>query len=213
MIKLEPTRENIQIVAGIIKNAGSVIFPTETVYGLGVDIFNITAIEKVYQIKNRDYSKPLAAHISSLKMVEMVSDIIPDIFYELAHIFLPGPLSLIVPAKESLPSCVVSRTRSIAIRFPSEPVCIELINEVGSPIAATSANISGSIPVIDPKDISDELASMVDALIDNGATTIQQESTIISLVNKPFIIREGAISIETIEGKLGKKLSVNASDS
>lgn len=205
-LHLNNTQENILQATEIIKNGGIVAFPTETVYGIGADIFNEKAVQKIFKVKGRNFNKPLSAHISDIKMVDMVSDIIPDIFYELANIFLPGALTLIIKAKSNIPSIVTAETETIAIRFPSNQVCKSFIDTVGFPLAATSANISGNSSAINPAEVKSELDGKINAIIDDGECVLKLESTVISLVGKPTVIRIGAISINEIEGKLGRKM-------
>jgi L-threonylcarbamoyladenylate synthase len=205
-LHLNNTQESISQASTIIKNGGIVAFPTETVYGIGADIFNEKAVNSIFEVKGRNFNKPLSAHISDIKMVSMVSDIIPDIFYELANIFLPGALTLIIKAKSNIPSIVTAGTETIAIRFPSNQVCKSFINTVGFPLAATSANISGNSSAINPTEVKSELDEKIDAIIDDGECALKLESTVISLLGKPTVIRIGAISINEIEGKLGRKM-------
>lgn len=202
---LNTTEYEIVEAAEFIKNGNIVAFPTETVYGIGTNIFDYNAVDSIFQIKNRNYSKPLSAHISNIKMVEKVSNIIPDLFYELANICLPGPLTMIIPASNNIPKIVTANTNTIAIRFPSNPVCKKLIDAVGFPIAATSANISGTKSATNINEINNELNEKITAAIDGGNCELKIESTIINLVGKPKLIRKGAISVKTIEGIIGRK--------
>jgi len=201
------TQENIIKAAEIIKNGGIVAFPTETVYGIGVDIFNEAAANRIFTVKGRDFNKPLAAHISNIEMVQMVSPIIPSIFYELAQIFLPGALTMIIKAKDNIPNIVTAGTGTIAIRFPANDVCKNFIDAVGIPLAATSANISGNNSATNPAEVLAELDGKIDAIIDDGESVLKIASTVISLIGKPTVIREGAISISEIEGKIGIKIN------
>ena len=198
--------KNIKIAAKIIKKGGIVAFPTETVYGIGVNIFDKNAANLLYNIKKRDINKPLSAHISDISMLNFVADTVPDIFYELANIFLPGALTMIVKAKSTIPLNILANTRTIAIRFPNNEICKNFINEVGFPLAATSANISGNTSAITPIEVQNELSGKINAVIDGGECVLKQESTVISLVENPKIIRVGAIKIEEIEEKIGRKI-------
>ena len=195
----------INEAAELIRTGKIIGFPTETVYGIGANIFDYNAIDSIYEIKNRNYSKPLSAHISHINMVEQVSSIVPDLFYELANIFLPGALTMIIPAKNILPTIVTAKTNTIAIRFPSNNICKRFIDAVGFPIAGTSANISGNNSLTNINDVIIELDGKIFGVIDGGECELKIESTVISLVGKPKVIREGAISIKTIEGKTGRK--------
>jgi len=202
----KPTDNEIFEASELIKSGNIIAFPTETVYGIGANIFDYNAVDSIFQIKNRDYSKPLSAHISDIKMVEQVSSIIPDLFYELANIFLPGPLTMIIPAKNDLPPIVTANTNTIAIRFPSNIVSKKFIFNVGFPVAATSANVSGHRSATNVNEVINELNEKIAGVIDDGNCELKIESTVISLIGKPKIIREGAISIKTIEGKIGRKI-------
>ena len=195
----------INEAAELIRTGKVVGFPTETVYGIGANIFDYNAVDSIYEIKNRDYSKPLSAHISDIKMAEQVSSIIPDLFYELANIFLPGALTMIIPARNILPPIVTAKTNTIAIRFPADDICKKFIDAVGFPIAGTSANISGNSSATSINDVIMELDGKIAGVIDGGECELKIASTVISLVGQPKIIREGAISIDTIEGKIGRK--------
>jgi len=186
--------EYINEAAKIIKRGGTAIFPTETVYGLGADIFNTRAVESIYKIKTRSYQKPLAAHISSLDQVHILCDEVPDMFYLLAQKFLPGPLSIIVPAGKNIPDIVTSNTRTISIRYPSNQVCKEFITACETPLAATSANISGKTSPITALQALSELNNKVDVVLDAGECELKTESTVIKIINDSIqVLREGAI--------------------
>ena len=199
-------KKDINIAAKIIKKGGIVAFPTETVYGIGVNIFDEDAANLLYAIKKRDINKPLSAHISDISMLDLVSDFVPEIFFELANIFLPGALTMIVKAKSTIPLNILANTGTIAIRFPSNEICRDFINAVGFPLAATSANISGNISAVTPIEVNEELSGKINAIIDGGECTLKQESTVISLVGSPTIIRVGAIKLEEIEEKIGRNI-------
>lgn len=202
--KVLGTSENDILVASELIRSGAVVaFPTETVYGIGASIFDEQAVDAIYRIKNRGYEKPLSAHISDISMVQMVSDIVPDLFYELAHYFLPGPLTMIIKSKPIVPSVVTSGSGTIAIRFPSNSVCKRFIDAVEHPIAATSANIAGNKSATNLEEVKSELDGQIAAIIDDGDCVLKQESTVISLIGKPQIVRVGALSINEIEGRMG----------
>lgn len=204
-IYLKNNKKDITQASNIINGGGVVAFPTETVYGIGANIFNEQAINSIFSIKGRSFNKPLSAHISDIEMVKVVCDIIPDMFYELAKIFLPGPLTMILQAKSTIFPIITANTRTIAIRFPANQTCKNFIDTVGVPLAATSANISGKIAAVNADEVKQELDSKIHAVIDDGQCEIKKESTVISLLGKPTVIRIGAITVHEIEGKLGRK--------
>lgn len=200
------TEDNLNYAANIIKQGGVIAFPTETVYGLGCDIKNAPAIERIYKIKQRSYAKPLTAHISNLTMVEQLIDIIPDTFYDLAHYFLPGPLTIIMQAGHSVSNMPHLLNNTLGIRYPSDLTATALIEKCATPIAATSANISGNNPATCANEVIAEMKNYVDVIIDAGDCVYKVPSTIINLVPDPVILRQGAISISDIETKLGRKI-------
>lgn len=183
----------LQLSVDMLRSGEAIAFPTETVYGLGADIYNLDACKKVFEIKNRSFDKPLAAHISNLNMAEEVA-ILDERFYKLADAFLPGPLAIIVPKKACIDDLITSNLKTISIRFPDDFNAIKLIEEFGHPLAATSANISGGISPVDGKSVMEQLNGKVAAIINEGSTKYQGESTIITLAeSKPKILRKGAI--------------------
>ncbi len=199
-------KNSIQEAIEILKNSGIVAFPTETVYGLGCDFSDTAALKKIFEVKGRSFSKPLAAHISKLEEVEMLADDIPNIFFELAEKFLPGPLSIVLKKKEGVSGIMTAGMNTVAIRFPSDNTAHQLISQYGKPLAATSANISGRNGFISAKDILSEFDNKIPIIIDGGVTKYKIESTVISLVGEPLLLREGAISVSKIEEVLKIKL-------
>ncbi len=206
IIKIEdtaPDTELINTAAELLKNGGTLVFPTETVYGIGVDAFNADAVRAIYEKKKRPFDKPLLMHISSLEMAEAIA-VLDDSTRELIRKYTPGPLTLVVKRKESLPAVAVSDGDTVGLRFPSNPVFVALSKAFGSPIAATSANISGCKSASN----ADELAPVLDIsdmVIDSGECEYGLESTIVSLVGeRPRILRQGSFPRESVEEVLGK---------
>ncbi len=192
---LKNIKTDLTKAANIISNGGIVAFPTDTVYGLGCNIFNKQAANSIYEIKNRRFDKPLSAHLSSLKQAALLAEELPDIFYELAANFLPGPLTLIVKARKNIPQIVTSGTNTIAIRFPNNLIYQQFTNICNVPLAATSANISGHASPTNAEQVKSELYGKIDAIIDGGECEHKIESTIISLIGTPSILRQGALKI------------------
>jgi L-threonylcarbamoyladenylate synthase len=189
---------NLQKSVDALKAGEPIAFPTETVYGLGADIYNIDACRKVFEIKDRSFDKPLAAHISNLDMANEVG-FLDERFFKLAQRFLPGPLAIIIHKKSCVPDLVTSGFSTISIRFPDDINAINLIEAFGKPIAATSANISGKASSIDGNSAVQQLNGKVSIIINEGFTKYKIESTIITLAEtKPKILRVGAIKTEDI---------------
>lgn len=140
---LLPTETAITEAARLLQNGEIIAFPTETVYGLGATIFNVEAIAKIFAVKGRPTDNPLIAHISSLNQVDLIAQNVPEKFYQLAQLFFPGPLTLVVSKHASVPSIVSAGGQTIAIRMPSHPVARSLISQTEIPLVAPSANLSG----------------------------------------------------------------------
>lgn len=191
-----------------LKDGEVIAFPTETVYGLGAHIFQANAVMKIFEIKGRDFNKPMAAHISNLNQVELLAFDIPDEFYKLAEAFLPGALSIVLKKKPNVPDIVTAGFDTIAIRYPDNKIALELIENFGQPLAATSANISGKNSAKKVDEIVSEFRSIIPLIIDDGPTLYGIESTVISLVDisKPRVFRQGQISLIDIESVLKRKI-------
>lgn len=183
-----------------LKNKDAIVFPTETVYGIGACIFDVGAVEKVFQIKNRPLDKPMAAHISSIEQVSLLSDNVPDLFYRLAEKYLPGPLSLIIPKNSKISDIVTAGFKTVGVRFPSNEVCKEIISAYGTPLAATSANISGGKSPQSAQDAVSDLQGLVPCIIDDGETQYKKDSTVLDITGEtPRLLREGAVSKNELE--------------
>ncbi len=201
--------EKISQAVEILKQGGIVAFPTDTVYGIGCDIFNTTAAKKIFSLKQRETTKPLAAHVGSFEQIEKIANISHTLFPFLFEKFLPGPLAIILPKKEIIADEITSGLKSISIRFPSCREAIELALQLGRPIAATSANISGLPSAIHHTEVKKYFEGKVDFIIEGGFTKFKKESTIIDLTSgEPLIRRVGYLAPETIEQKIGIKIKV-----
>ena len=184
--------------ADIIKRGGLVAFPTETVYGLGADATDKNAAKKIYAAKGRPSDNPLIIHISDPKEAEDYAHT-SALYYKLAEAFMPGPLTVILPKKNTVPKEVTGGLDTVAVRCPSHPIARALISAAGVPIAAPSANISGSpSPTCAPHVIKD-MTGKIDGIIDGGECEIGLESTIVKLEgNKAILLRPGAITADAL---------------
>ncbi len=191
--------------AEILKNGGIVAIPTETVYGLASNTFNVNAIKKIFEAKGRPADNPLIVHIANLNDIHKVASEFNEKAQKLANKFWPGPLTMILPKNKDVPSIVTAGMNSVAVRFPSNEVAREIINLSGDPLVAPSANISGSPSPTKFKHVVDDLENKVDALVDGGECKYGLESTVISLLGTvPKLLRPGAITPEEIEKVIGK---------
>lgn len=201
-INNENEDESIKTCAGIIKNGGTVVFPTETVYGLGADAFNPVACKKIFRAKNRPADNPLIVHISSMEMLDRIAYIDDSLREKMKNIW-PSPLTLLLKKKDSIPDIVSAGLDTVCVRFPDDKIALELI-EASGPIAAPSANISTRPSIVDSETAKIELDGRVDAIIDAGRVKYGVESTILDCTIKPYrLLRAGAFSVEDIEAMIG----------
>ena len=201
-----PDPEIILEITDLLRTGGVIAFPTDTFYGLGVDIFNYTAIEKVFKIKERMYEKPILILISDKTgLTQYVSKKdIPPYAQLLVDKLWPGPLTLIFNASESIPRILTGTTGKIGIRLPDHTFCRRLVRNLGRPITATSANISNMPSMNNPEEVLKTLKDRIDGLVDGGVTKGGLESTVVDVTgNEPAVLREGAISLARIKEVLG----------
>jgi L-threonylcarbamoyladenylate synthase len=208
-------KSNIKKAAGIIKSGGIVAFPTETVYGLGADVFNPIAVGKIFEAKKRPFFDPLIVHIASLSGIEEIAEEFGSMEKKLAEKFWPGPLTFVLPKRGIVPDIVTSGLSTVAVRMPANEVALSLINEVRAPIAAPSANLFGHISPTKAEHVLYQLGENIDMILDGGRCGIGVESTIIKIENgQPFLLRHGGVPLEEIEKITGNvKQSISSVDS
>ena len=170
----------------MLRRDGLIVYPTETVYGLGCDAFSDEAIHRLYEVKQRPLSKPVSIAVSDLAMLHAVA-IVGEKEERFINRFLPGPITVILPAKKCVPPVLTGGTGLIGIRMPDNDIAHEIIDALGSPITSTSANVSGDVSPVDKSQIN----VVYDYMIDSG-TLPGTPSTVVDLVNLN-IIRAGAM--------------------
>ena len=185
--------------AQIIKKGGIVVFPTETVYGIGTNGLDENAIQKLYEVKQRPLNKPISLLVNNIEMVEKIAKNITEVEYKLMEKFFPGPLTVILEKRDIVPDILTSNTNTIGVRMPSGEIAKKLIEFAGVPIATSSSNISGKPSGTNITDIKKDFEGKVDCFIDNGESELGIPSTVIRIIdNIPHILRQGAISEEEI---------------
>jgi L-threonylcarbamoyladenylate synthase len=188
----------IKEAAEFIKNGGTVVFPTETVYGLGADALNEEAVEKIFKAKGRPQDNPLIIHVSS-KDLELYAKEIPQIANELTDKFWPGPLTIILKKKDIIPNVTSANLDSIGIRMPDNEIARKLIELSNTTIAAPSANISGRPSPTDFQRCMEDLDGKVDYILGGTQSDIGVESTIVDCtVVPPMVLRPGGITLEML---------------
>lgn len=200
------TINNVELgkVVEALRDGELVVFPTETVYGIGADAFNSIASKKIYEAKGRPSDNPLIVHVSDFKMLENCVSRISDVEKKLIDAFMPGPFTLILEKSDVIPNDVTANLNTVAIRMPSNMIAKTIISKLGRPIAAPSANVSGKPSGTRIEDIQNELEDKVFVLIDGGSADIGLESTVVKVIDGvPTILRPGGITAEDIRDLVG----------
>ncbi len=194
-----PSAEALAPAAEILKKGGTVVFPTETVYGLGGDATHSESAEKIYAAKGRPSDNPLIIHISDPDEVEPYA-VTSKLWYRLAKHFMPGPLTVILPKKDTIPETVTGGLDSVAVRCPAHPVALKLLELTGIPVAAPSANISGKPSPTCAEHVIEDLDGRVDCIIDGGECTFGVESTIVKITGEDSLVllRPGAVTYDAL---------------
>jgi L-threonylcarbamoyladenylate synthase len=196
----ELNEETLNKIADSIKDGKVIIFPTETVYGIGVNGFDEEAIKKIYEIKQRPYNKPISLLVNSFSMIEDVAESLSDIERVIIDKFFPGPLTLVVKKNKNIPDVLTSGTDYVGVRMPKNKTALRIINAVKVPMATTSTNISGMEADIDFEKAYSDFKDKVDYFIDGGVSKLGIASTVIQVIDdKIKVLREGIISKEEIE--------------
>jgi L-threonylcarbamoyladenylate synthase len=183
----------------ILQKGGVIAFPTDTVYGLGADAFNSTAVERIYEIKNRLKHRQLPLLIADVEQLITLADPIPEIAWFLARRFWPGGLTLVLSKTNSLPVYLASGP-TIAVRVPNHPVCLALIQRLGNPLIGTSANISGQPAALTAEEVRQQLGGKTNFVINGGKCPGGKESTVVDVTHEsPIILRQGLIPSHEID--------------
>lgn len=195
----------IRKAARLVRNGKLVAFPTETVYGLGADAFNASAVRKIFGAKGRPSDNPLIVHIADVKDLSRVARDIPEKVRELARTFWPGPLTLILHRNKSIPHAVTGGGDTVAVRIPDNRIARELIRESGTPVAAPSANRSTRPSSTSADHVLEDFSGKIPLVLDGGPTPVGVESTVLDLTSRvPSILRPGKIGREELECVVGR---------
>ncbi len=199
--------KDLSIAADILKSGGNVIFPTETVYGLGADAKNPKAVKQIFTAKGRPSDNPLIVHISNTDMLKELVAEIPEKAKALMDKFWPGPLTIIMKKCKNVPYETTGGLETVAVRFPESKTARELIELAGIPIAAPSANLSGSPSPTTAEHCINDMDGRVDAIIKGGDCRVGLESTVLDMSgDTPVLLRPGGVTLEQLEQVLGKVL-------
>jgi L-threonylcarbamoyladenylate synthase len=192
---------SVEHAARLIREGRLVAFPTETVYGLGANALDASAVARIFSAKGRPHSSPLIVHVDSIEMARSLAAEWPDAAEKLAKRYWPGPLTLVVPKRPQIPDIVTAGLPTVGLRMPAHPLALELIRAAGVPIAAPSANRFTELSPTMAGHVPEELA---DYVLDGGPARVGIESTVLSLAGSPVLLRPGVIPLPEIEAAIGK---------
>ena len=189
----------VRRAVSILKQGGVVVYPTDTVYGLGAAMDQPAAINRIFEIKERPRGMALPLLLSDIHQVALITGSVPPAAMKLARAFFPGALTIILPKSAAVPDAITAGARTVAFRVPAHPVALALIKGVGMPVVGTSANRSGQPSALTASEAAAQIGGKVDMIIDGGRSPGGTESTIIDLAGeKPVIRRQGAITFAKI---------------
>lgn len=196
----DPQPEQIAEVCRVLDRGGVVAMPTDTVYGLAANPYLLAAVDRVYTIKGRSRVKALSLLVGGMaQAIELARDV-PEVFYDLAERFWPGPLTLILEASGRLPRKVTANTGHVAMRHPRAPIPVAVSLKAGYPLIGTSANLSGRPECLNAQEAELQLGDRLDAIVDGGPAASPLPSTILDLTtNPPQLVREGVIPASLLE--------------
>jgi len=199
-VKLDPQSDaDIAFAAKNLRAGGCIAFPTETVYGLGVDATSNIAVQKVFTAKGRPSDNPLIIHLHSQTQLELYCHSIPDLAYKLFEQFCPGPLTIVLPRRDSIASLVSAGLDTVAVRFPKHAVAQRLLEAIGLPLAAPSANRSGRPSATTWQAVLEDLDGKIDGILCGEPCRIGLESTVIDLTRGiPTVLRSGGVTFEQL---------------
>lgn len=207
ILKVDQTKPQISriVQAALLIQKGEVVaFPTETVYGLGADALNPSAVKKIFEAKGRPADNPLIVHIHDKKDLKRLAINIPKITEKIIEKFWPGPLTVVLKKSRIVPKITTGGLDTIAIRMPKNKIAALLIKKSGTPLAAPSANFFGKPSPTLAKHVSEDLSGKIGMILDGGKTRIGIESTVIDLTGKtPLLLRPGGVTLEQIEELVG----------
>ncbi len=194
----------IERAAEILWAGGLVAFPTETVYGLGADATNASAVDRIFSVKGRPATNPLIVHVADVSVAKRYVAAWPESAQRLARALWPGPITLVLPKSAAIVPAVTAGLATVAIRCPDHPIALELLQKFSGPVAAPSANRSNRVSPTTAEHVRRELGNEVDLILDGGQCRVGIESTVVDLTSShPAILRPGAVGRERLEQLLG----------
>ena len=209
-IRLGTSEEELRVAAGIIQKGGLAAFPTETVYGLGGNALDESAVRKIYAVKGRPGDNPMIVHIARASDVGRLTPGLTPAAVSLIDHFWPGPLTLVLKKRTEVPEAVTGGLPTVAVRMPDHPAALELIRLSGCPIAAPSANLSGRPSPTKAEHVLEDLNGKIDAVIMGEDCRVGIESTVLDMTgDAPVILRPGVVTARDIEAAIGGEVKMD----
>ena len=207
---MKTIQSNIKKAIKYLDKNCSIGVPTETVYGLAANAYVDSAVKKIFKLKKRPKNNSLIVHYSDLNSLKK-DCFVNDNFVKLYKKFSPGPITYILRLKKNskISKYVTNNKKNLAVRFPKHKVFQKLLKQLNYPLAAPSANISTKVSAVQAKDVREEFGKKIEYILDGGKCSIGIESTIVSLINKPIILRLGGLDVSKIQKTLGYKMNLN----
>jgi L-threonylcarbamoyladenylate synthase len=195
---------DIDRAASLIANGGLVAFATETVYGLGANAYDVRAVARIFEVKERPEFDPLIVHVGDASWLAAIVTAVSPVAQRLVDAFWPGPLTLVLPKTDRIPDLVTAGLPTVGVRMPSHPSALGLLRRANVPIAAPSANLFGHVSPTTAQHVAEQLGERIDYILDGGACTVGVESTILDLSGeRPTLLRPGGLAVEQLEAKIG----------
>lgn len=195
----EPHPEDIARAVAYLRDGQVIAYPTETIYGLGADVFNRKAVKRIYDLKSRDYGLPISLLVADVRMLREVVGDVPESALPLMRAFWPGALTILFPASDRIPKGLVTNTGKVGIRVSSHPVASAIVQAFGRPITTTSANLSGFPPSLSVKHVRKFFGEKIPCIVDSGECEPSRGSTVVDLAEETMrVIRDGAISADEV---------------
>ena len=196
--------ENLASAVEALKRGDMIVFPTETLYGLGADALNEAAVEKVFQLKGRDPANPIPVLVANQGMLDTLVTKVPTIAQRLIDRYWPGPLTLVLPGRKNIPKHLCNSSGGVGVRISSQPIATSLVNGLSRPLTATSANPSGKEPARTLQETKNYFTNRVDVFVDGGTLTSKTGSTVVEVIEDRIkIIRQGEIGASELQRFLG----------
>ena len=201
----EPRAENAADAVAALRRGEVIVFPTETLYGLGANALDFKAVDKIFQLKGRDSDQPISALVADREMLDSLVAEVSPLAEKLIARFWPGPLTIVFPARRNIPGPLMNSTGGVGVRISSQPIATELVRRLGRPLTATSANPTGKPAARTVEEAISYFAGAVEIFVDGGGLTSKTGSTVIEICGKEIkIIREGEITRAELNATIGE---------